>query len=287
MTGRPRGYDPARGARVPRAAQLPDLPVVPDLLESTRLAEDLGFTAMFRGDHLLPVDDSDDTITEAWMSLAGLARDTSTIKLGTLVSPVTFRNPGLLARTAATVHEMSDGRAEVGMGAGWYVREHEAFGLPLPPWPERFDLLEEQLGLVRALLTGEHVRAADRPLLGRRHARPYLGGRRPPPIVVGGEGKPRTVSLAARFSDELNLDQVTDVEAIRAAFARLDADLDAIGRPRDAVVRSTVVPFPADLGQAADTIAAMQDAGVERFYMRRTSDMPLDRMTAFARRFIA
>ena len=141
-----------------RAAQLPDLPLVADLLESTRLVEDLGFTAMFRGDHLLPVDDSDDTITEAWMSLAGLARETRTIQLGTLVSPVTFRNPGLLARTAATVHEMSDGRAEVGMGAGWYVREHEAFGLPLPPWPERFDLLEEQLGLVRALLTGEHVR---------------------------------------------------------------------------------------------------------------------------------
>ena len=92
------------------------------------------------------------------MSLAGLARETRTIQLGTLVSPVTFRNPGLLARTAATVHEMSDGRAEVGMGAGWYVREHEAFGLPLPPWPEQFDLLEEQLGIVRRLLTGEHVR---------------------------------------------------------------------------------------------------------------------------------
>src|SRR5687768_18450655 len=81
-----------------------------DLLESTRLAEDLGFTAMFRGDHLLPVDDSDDTITEAWTSLAGLARETRSIHLGTLVSPVTFRNPGLLARTAATVHEMSDGQ---------------------------------------------------------------------------------------------------------------------------------------------------------------------------------
>ena len=242
---------------------------------------------MFRGDHLLPVDDSDDTITEAWMSLAGLARDTTTIKLGTLVSPVTFRNPGLLARTAATVHEMSDGRAEVGMGAGWYVREHAGFGLPLPPWPERFDLLEEQLVLVRALLTGEHVRHETAHYSVDATLGPYLGGRRPPPIVVGGEGKPRTVSLAARFSDELNLDQVTDVDAIRAAFVRLDAALDAIGRPRQDVVRSTVVPFPADLGQAADTIAAMQDAGVERFYMRRTSDMPLDRVRAFARRFIA
>jgi alkanesulfonate monooxygenase len=257
-----------------------------DLLESTRLAEELGFTAMFRGDHLLPVDDSDDTITEAWMSLAGLARETRTIRLGTLVSPVTFRNPGLLARTAATVHEMSDGRAELGMGAGWYVREHEAFGLPLPPWPERFDLLEEQLGLVRELLTGDHVRRQTAHYSIDATLGPYLAGGQPPPIVVGGEGKPRTVRLAAQFSDELNLDQVTEVEAIRAAFARLDAALDAIGRPRAAVVRSTVVPFPADLGEAADTIAAMEDAGVQRFYMRRTIDMPLDRVRAFARRFL-
>jgi alkanesulfonate monooxygenase SsuD/methylene tetrahydromethanopterin reductase-like flavin-dependent oxidoreductase (luciferase family) len=258
-----------------------------DLLESTRLVEELGFSAMFRGDHLLPVDDSDDTITEAWMSLAGLARETRTIGLGTLVSPVTFRNPGLLARTVATVHEMSDGRAEVGMGAGWYVREHDAFGLPLPPWPERFDLLEEQLGLVRELLTGAHVRRQTRHYEIDATLGPYLNGRPPPPIVVGGEGKPRTVSLAARFADELNLDQVTEIDAIRAAFDRLDAALDETGRPRESIVRSTVLPFPADLGEAAETIEAMQEAGVERFYMRRTIDMPLDRVRAFARRFLA
>jgi alkanesulfonate monooxygenase SsuD/methylene tetrahydromethanopterin reductase-like flavin-dependent oxidoreductase (luciferase family) len=259
-----------------------------DLLESTRLVEDLGFTAMFRGDHLLPVDDSDDTITEAWTSLAGLARETSTIHLGTLVSPVTFRNPGLLARTAATVHGMSDGRAEVGLGAGWYVREHSAFGFPLPAWPERFDLLEEQLGLVRALLTGAHVREQSAHYAIDGTLGPYLEGLAgPPPIVVGGNGKPRTISLAARFADELNLDSIADVDAVRAAFARLDADLDAIGRPRSAVVRSNVLLFPEDPGAAADTIAAMQEAGVERFYMRRTIDMPLERVRAFARRFMA
>ena len=258
-----------------------------DLLESTRLAEDLGFTAMFRGDHLLPVDDSDDTITEAWTSLAGLARETRTIRLGTLVSPVTFRNPGLLARTAATVHEMSEGRAEVGVGAGWYVREHEGFGLPLPPWPERFDLLEEQLAIVRALLTGERVTMSTAHYRVDATLGPYLGGLTPPPIVLGGEGKPRTVSLAARFANELNLDQITDAHAISRVFARLDTDLDAIGRPRDAVIRSMVLPFPADLGQGAETIAALQEAGVERFYMRRTSDMPLDRLEIFARRFMA
>ena len=258
-----------------------------DMLASTRLLEDHGFTAMFRGDHLLPVDDSDDTITEAWMTLAGLARETRTIQLGTLVSPVTFRNPGLLARTVATVHEMSEGRAEVGMGAGWYVREHEAFGLPLPAWPERFDLLEEQLGIVQALLTGEHVRQKTAHYSVDATLGPYLDGRRPPPIVVGGEGKPRTVRLAARFSDELNLDQITDVDQIRAAFSRLDAELDAIGRPREAVSRSNVLPWDDDFGRAADTIAALQDAGVQRFYVRRTSAVPLDRLAAFGRRFIA
>ncbi len=258
-----------------------------DLLEATRLAEDLGFTAMFRGDHVLPVDDSDDTITEAWTSLAGIARETSTIRLGTLVSPVTFRNPGILARTAATVHELSDGRAEVGLGAGWYVREHEAFGLPLPPWPERFDHLEEQLPIVRGLLTGERFRHESEHYRIDATLGPYLNGAVPPPIVVGGNGKPRTISLAARFSDELNLDQVTDVAAVRAAFGRLDDDLDTAGRPRTAVVRSNVVPWPSDLGAAADSFAAMQEAGVERFYVRRTSDIPLDRMAPFARRFIA
>jgi alkanesulfonate monooxygenase SsuD/methylene tetrahydromethanopterin reductase-like flavin-dependent oxidoreductase (luciferase family) len=241
---------------------------------------------MFRGDHLLPVDDSDDTITEAWTSLAGLARDTHTIRLGTLVSPVTFRNPGLLARTAATVHELSEGRTEVGLGAGWYVREHEAFGLPLPPWPERFDHLEEQLPIVRALLSGEHVRFEGAHYRIDATLGPYLQGLAPPPIVVGGNGKPRTISLAARFSDELNLDQVTDVEAVRGAFQRLDADLAAAGRAHDSVVRSNVVPWPTDLGAAADMFAAMTDAGVERFYVRRTSAVPLDQMAPFARRFI-
>jgi len=281
-----RGYDPRMAPEFRAQLSFQICRSYADLLESTRLLEELGFTAMFRGDHLLPVDDSDDTITEAWMSLAGLARETSTIRLGTLVSPVTFRNPGLLARTAATVHDMSDGRAEVGMGAGWYVREHEAFGFPLPPWPERFDLLEEQLGLVRELLTGEHVTRKTAHYSIDATLGPYLGGHKPPPILVGGEGKPRTVRLAAQFSDELNLDQVTEAERIRASFARLDADLDAAGRPRDAVVRSTVLPFPEDLGQAADAIAAMQDAGVERFYMRRTVDMPLYRVRSFARRFM-
>ena len=141
--------------------------------------------------------------------------------------------------------------------------------------------------IVRALLTGERVTMATAHYKIDATLGPYLDGMAPPPIVIGGEGKPRTVSLAARFSDELNLDQITDPEAISKVFKRLDTDLDAIGRPRDAVSRSNVVPFPADLGEGADYIAALQEAGVERFYMRRTADMPLDRVKAFARRFVA
>ena len=259
-----------------------------DVLESTKAAEDLGFTAMFRGDHLLGVDGRMDTsITEAWTCLAGLARETTRIRLGTLVSPVTFRQPAVLARMVATVHEMSDGRADVGLGAGWYEPEHEGFGLPLPPWPERFDHLEEQLAIVRGLLTQDHVVHEGRHYRVATSLGAYHGDRPTPPIVVGGNGKPRTISLAARFADELNLDQVLDVDDVRRAFDRLDVDLAAAGRSRDAVVRSNVVPFPNDFGAAADWYAAMAAAGIQRLYVRRTAATSLAEIGAFARRFIA
>jgi len=260
-----------------------------DLRESTRAGEDLGFTAMFRGDHLLSVDGQIDiSVTEAWTSLAGLARETSRIRLGTLVSPATFRSPAVLARMVATVHEMSDGRAEVGLGAGWYVPEHAGFGLPLPPWPERFDHLEEQLAIVRGLLTGEPTHHTGQHYQVATSLGSYRGNRPAPPILVGGNGKPRTIALAARFADELNLDQIPGETDIRRAFERLDQDLDAIGRPRDAVVRSNVVTFPGgDFGVAAEQYAIMEAAGVQRLYVKRPAATSLAELGAFARRFIA
>jgi alkanesulfonate monooxygenase SsuD/methylene tetrahydromethanopterin reductase-like flavin-dependent oxidoreductase (luciferase family) len=259
-----------------------------DLVESTKAGEDMGFTAMFRGDHLLSVDGRRDiSVTEAWTSLAGLARETKSIHLGTMVSPVAFRNPAVLARMVATVHEMSDGRAEVGLGAGWYEPEHEGFGLPLPPWPERFDQLEEQLEIVRGLLTQERVDFNGRHYRVATGLGPYRGEAAPPPVVVGGNGKPRTIALAARFSDELNLDQIPDPVACRVAFDRLDADLQALGRPLDSVVRSNVVPWPGDdFGAAAEAYAAMEAAGVQRLYVKRPPTTSLGQLGAFAKRFI-
>ena len=191
--------------------------------DSALAAQDAGFTAIFRGDHLLSVDgEHDHSVTEAWACLAGLARDTTTIRFGTLVSPATFRHPALLARTVATVDEMSNGRVEVGLGAGWYEPEHETLGIALPPWPERFDHLEEQLAIVRGLFTeesfsfdGEHYHLAGAQLGRGFIQRPH------PPIVVGGNGKPRTLRLAATFADELNLDQILDPADIVRAYAGL------------------------------------------------------------------
>src|SRR3954453_20989606 len=122
-----------------------------DLLRVAHAAEDLGFDAFFRSDHYLVMGDGDGLPgpTDAWMTLAGLARETSRIKLGTLVSPVTFRLPGVLAISVAQVDVMSGGRAELGLGAGWFEAEHRAYGIPFPP--KRFDLLEEQLAVVTGL----------------------------------------------------------------------------------------------------------------------------------------
>jgi F420-dependent oxidoreductase-like protein len=260
-----------------------------DVVASARAAEDAGFTGIFRGDHLLSVDgDAARPVTEAWASLAGLARDTSTIRFGTLVSPATFRHPALLVRTVATIDEMSGGRVELGLGAGWYDREHEPLGIPLPPVRERFDRLEEQLAIVRGLwqnepfsFEGRHHRLADARVPGT-----YAGGARRPRLIVGGGGRPRTIRLAAEYADELNLDQL-EPAACAEAFGRLDAALDAVGRPRDAVARSNAIAWlPGDRDEQRARIAAFEAAGVRRLYMKRRPEAPLDEIAAFGREFI-
>ena len=252
-------------------------------------AENAGFTGIARGDHLLSVDgDHDKSVTEAWTCLAGLARETTTLRLATLVSPATFRHPALLARTVATVDEMSNGRAELGLGAGWYVPEHLDLGLPLPPWPQRFDELEEQLAIVRGLFSNESF-DFDGPhyqLRGARLGRGFI--QRPhPPIIVGGNGKPRTIQLAARYGDELNLDQVGDLVECARIYEALAADLAAIGRPADAVVRSNILLLPVgDVDGMGDQLAAYEAAGVQRLYIRINAATPLSELAVFGRRWI-
>ena len=181
------------------------------LLTVAQAAESLGFDAFFRSDHYLSMGSASGLPgpSDAWTTLAGLARDTSTIRLGTLVSSATFRWPGPLAITVAGVDAMSGGRVELGLGAGWYEAEHTAYGIPFPPVVERFERLEEQLALITGLwatpdgatftLEGTHYQIVDSPALPKPVQRPG------PPIIVGGHGAKRTPRLAATYAAEFNL----------------------------------------------------------------------------------
>jgi len=205
-----------------------------DLLAVARLAEDLGFDAFFRSDHYLAfAGDGLPGPTDAWVTLAALARDTRTIRLGTLVTSATFRLPGPLAIAVAQVDAMSGGRVELGLGAGWFDGEHEAYGIPFPPLGERFERLEEQLAIVTGLwetpvgerfsFAGRHHRLSDSPALPKPVQTPR------PPVIVGGGGPRRTPRLAARYADEFNL-PFSSVQATGAQFARVREAAERAGR---------------------------------------------------------
>ena len=213
------------------------------LLAVARAAEELGFDAFFRSDHYLKMGGVSGLPgpTDAWVTLAGLARETSRIRLGTLMSAATFRYPGPLAIAAAQVDEMSGGRVEFGLGAGWFAAEHTAYGIPFPPLAERFDRLAEQLEIITGLwqtppgqtfsFHGVHYQLAGSPALPKPAQRPR------PPVLVGGHGLRRTPQLAARFADEYNVVFVSQAETA-AAFGRARAACEAAGRDPQTLVYS-------------------------------------------------
>jgi len=216
-----------------------------EILALARTAEDAGFESFFRSDHYSSFPgESGLPTTDAWATLAGLARDTSRITFGTLVSPVTFRLPGNFAKVVTTVAEMSGGRIEVGVGAGWNEAEHDQHGLAFPPTRERFDMLEEQLAILHGLwtepdgwsYTGRHWTVRD----AHFHPKPPApGGRRHPNLIVGGAGGPRMVALVARYADELNISSASPAR-IAEAYARLDEACRAAGREPTEVARSAM-----------------------------------------------
>jgi F420-dependent oxidoreductase-like protein len=177
-----------------------------DILRVARTSERLGFGGIFRSDHWLPImADRQVDATDAWATLAGLARDTARIRFGPLVSPMTFRHPSELAKLAATIDQMSGGRLEVGFGAGWYEAEHTTYGLRFPPLKERFDRLEESLEVCTALWSNAELATYS----GRYYSIDHAPGRpkpiqRPFPVIVGGKGARRTPDLTARFGTEYN-----------------------------------------------------------------------------------
>ncbi|GHJ14837.1 MULTISPECIES: LLM class F420-dependent oxidoreductase [unclassified Micromonospora] len=206
-----------------------------DQLRFARLVEETGFEGFFRADHYRSMgnEPAPPGPTDAWLTLAALARETSRIRLGTLVTSATFRLPGPLAVMVAQVDRMSGGRVELGIGAGWYEREHTAYGIPFPPVNERFDRLAEQLEIVTGLwrtpsdetysFTGEHYRLVDAPALPKPVQQPG------PPVIVGGKGPKRTPELAARYADEFNM-PFKSVAETAAAYERVREACDRTGR---------------------------------------------------------
>lgn len=232
-----------------------------DQLAIARLAEHLGFEALFRSDHYATFPgDADGPATDAWTVLAGLARETSTIRLGSLVSPVTFRHPGNFVKVVTTVDEMSGGRIEVGVGAGWNEPDHGPLGLSFPPIEERADLLEDELALLHGLWTeddgwtyaGKHLavtgsRLRPRPIdaPGRIHEH----GRPRPRIMTGGDGSPRGLRIAARWADEFNISS-SSPERTAERMAMLDDACRAIGREPASLTRSAMVGVLVAEGEA-------------------------------------
>jgi F420-dependent oxidoreductase-like protein len=214
-----------------------------------KATEDLGFDAFFRSDHYLKMGDGsgEPGPSDAWVTLAGLAVETTRIKLGTLVTAATFRYPGPLAVAVAGIDEMSGGRVELGIGAGWYAGEHAAYGIPFPPTAERFDRLEEQLAVITGLwktpagekfsYDGTYYQIQDSPGLPKpvqRPLRPYRSG---PPVIIGGHGPRRTPALAARYADEFNI-AFSNVGEVAAQYGRVAEACAEAGRDTASLVYS-------------------------------------------------
>ena len=286
-----------------------------DLLAVAQRAEQLGFGAFFRSDHYLKMGDGDGMPgpTDAWITLGGIARETSTIRLGTLVTAATFRLPGPLAISVAQVDQMSDGRVELGIGAGWYGQEHSAYGIPFPELGARFDNYEEQVAIIHGLwntpegdtfsFDGAVWQVTDSPALPK----PVQAGG--PPIIIGGRGNTRTPRLAARYASEFNMPFVAidsfvsqrenvqraceardrDPSTMKFSIALVacvgadDADVErratAIGREPGELRENGVAGTP---DEAAATIRRWSEAGAERVYLQVLDLADLDHLDVIA-----
>jgi F420-dependent oxidoreductase-like protein len=280
-----------------------------DLLRVAQAAEELGFDAFFRSDHLQRIGDGDPGPgpTDTWVTLGAIARETSRIRLGSMVTSATFRYPGPLAIAVAQVDAMSDGRVEFGFGAGWNEVEHRSYGVPFPDVRERFDRLEEQLAIIDGLwrtpagetfsFAGKHYTLQDSPALPKPVQQPR------PPIIIGGRGKRRTPALAARYADEFNVpfgsvdETATVYDAVRAAAgdrvlrysaaqtvaigaddAEVTRRLDAIDEgPQPRAGRLSGTP-----AQVVDEIGQFAQLGASRLYLQVLDLTDLDHLELIA-----
>jgi F420-dependent oxidoreductase-like protein len=285
------------------------------LLRVAKATEEYGFDAFFRSDHYLKMGDVSGLPgpSDAWVSLAGLARETRRIRLGTLVTAATFRLPGPLAIAVANVDDMSGGRVELGLGTGWYDEEHTAYGIPFPGLTERFDRFEEQLAIITGMwetppgktfgFEGTHYQVTDSPALPKTAQQPR------PPIIIGGVGAKRTPRLAARYADEYNV-PFHSVEQTKAAYERVRAACenggrqcgsmtlsaaqvvccgrdeaefrrraDAIGRSVEELRENGIAGTPAEV---VDRIGTFGRIGAERIYLQTLDLEDLDHLELLA-----
>ncbi len=286
-----------------------------ELLALATRAEELGFDGFFTSDHYLRMGDISGLPgpLDAWITLAGLARDTTRLRLGTLVSPVTFRLPGRMALLVAQIDQMSGGRIELGLGAGWYEEEHAALGIPFPDVAERFDRLTEALEIITGIWStaesdtysfeGTHYTLQDNPALPKPYQRPS------PPLIIGGRGKRRTPALAAQYASEFNVgfhdpaswqeiannvveycearerdpESLVWSAALVAVAGHSEADFSrraaAIGR-EPAELRSNGVAGLID--EVADKIAEYEAVGCDRMYLQVLDVKDLDHLSGLA-----
>jgi F420-dependent oxidoreductase-like protein len=261
-------------------------------------AEAAGFEALFRSDHYMPLEGGAGGSLDAWATINALAAITSTIRLGTLVSPATFRHPSNLARQVVTADHVSNGRVELGLGAGWHEGEHAAFGFPFESTKARFDRLTEQMEIVHRSWTegpfdfeGRHYRLEQADPQPKPLQDPH------PPLIAGGGAKPRGVALAARWADEYNTVYAT-VDECRERRERVAAACAQAGR--DPIPFSLMTSFavdgdPADhdpawivgsLDQMADQLRALEQAGVERIMLQHLRHDDLDAVELIGRELI-
>jgi F420-dependent oxidoreductase-like protein len=239
----------------------------PQWVALAETCERSGLDGLFRSDHYRSVDDEGPALgsLDAWTTLAGLAARTERIRLGTMVSPATFRHPSVLANAANTVDHISGGRAELGLGAGWFKREHAEFGFPFAPLGQRMEVFEEQAEIIVGQWTsesfsfaGSHYRLDGCDSLPKPVQRPHL------PLIIGGSAKRRTVAVAARLAQEYNLVSATPADC-RAARKRLDEACERHGRDPSTLVLSVMatVLVGADAPDLARRRRRMADAGID------------------------
>ncbi|MEH1125446.1 LLM class F420-dependent oxidoreductase [Micromonospora sp. CPCC 206061] len=279
-----------------------------DQLKVALRTEECGFDGFFRSDHYLTImgEDGGPGPTDAWVTLGALAVQTSRIRLGTLVSSATFRLPGPLAISVAQVDQMSGGRVELGLGAGWYEPEHTAYGIPFPPISERFDKLSEQLAIIKGLwgtpsgetfsFRGGHYDLYDCPALPKPTQIPG------PPVIVGGVGPKRTPALAAKYADEYNV-AFRPVDVTAQAYERVRAACESEGREQPMVlsVAQTVAcgrtaaeararaekigkepPIFGTPDQVVDQIGRYAELGASRFFLQILDLSDLDHLDLIA-----